>query len=162
MKRPITVTKLNLLQSIFFLKKNPLTCQKGLRGKGTNTQLLVNQRRAKGAFWLKTNTASRFFQKAPLVLYSTRTSLLMKAKFFFFKSSGGLLLALKNLNLKDFGFYFYNFKSILPTFSSTSSAKQLLFVKVGTVVTKLCDLFAARIVFATAFRSKARVMFFDR
>lgn len=157
-----TFLKINQVKNIVLLKHSPLTWQKGKKGKGLHTKKLVNQKRAKSVFWQKTNTSSRFFQKVPLVLYSTKVSYLARTKYFLFKSSNGLLLLLKNLKLREFGFYHYNYKSIMPLFPTVVSSKQLLFVKVSTRVTKLRDLFAISVVFATAFRSEAKVMFFDR
>jgi len=145
-----------------FLKNSPITKQKGLKGKARNTKSLVNQKRGRGLLWSKTLTSVRFYQKTPTVLYTVKTDSLTKSMYFFFKSGNGLVFLLKNININLFCFYFYNFKTILPRFKTVLSSYQLLFIKVGIKVTKIRDLFKPSVVFATAYRSEARVMFFDR
>ena len=153
---------ISAIRDIRFLRNSPITPQKGLKGKPLHSKQLVNQKRANTLVWFSDHSSMRFYQKAPMVLYNIRNMWFEGKRLFFFKSGSGLIFIMKNLELNHFGFFLHNFRTIVPNFKTALSPKQLLFVKVGSRVTKVRDVFKPSVVFASAHKSTARVIFFDR
>jgi hypothetical protein len=142
--------------------KAPFTFAKGHKGRSLRAPKFTSQQRGTDSIWFKDLTASRFFQKVPAVVYSRYISHLHRVMLVFCKTGSGLLYTLRNLPIEPLSFYFYNYKKIVPTFPSTHASTQLLFIKVGSRISNIRDIFKLNVLFCTALFSTAYLKFFDR
>ena len=123
---------------------------------------MVNQARGSGLLWFTELSASRFYQKVPAV---AATQVLVKRKWLrltLCKTGGGLVYILRNSPINLFSYYFQDYKNLFPKFTTKQASSQLLFIKPGTKLTKIRDVFRPMRLFVTAFKSTAILKFFDK
>ena len=150
------------LLPINYSSRAPITYAKGPKGRRLRYKKLVNQARTRFQPWFSTITSSRHYQKNPAIVYSWRSFWFARLTLLFLKTGSGLIYILKNVALKPLSYYFYNFRSMVPKVTSTYATKQLLFIRVGSRITHIRDIFFSRILFATTLHSVAFLKFFDR
>ena len=153
------------MRSISFIPypaNGPITLLKGPRGRSANSPYFTNQARARRRPGVAVLSSYRFFQKTPALVYTCKFFNLAQLVLTFLKSGSGLIFILKNLQLRPLSYYFYNIHKIIPTVAATYATKQLLFLKVGSRVVNLRDVFLVRVLFAVSLGSFAVLRFFDR
>lgn len=142
--------------------RGPITVLKGPRGRSANAPRYTNQGRPRRRPGVAVLSSHRFFQKTPALVYTCKFFNLAKLVLTFLKSGSGLVFILKNLQLCPLSYYFYNIHKIIPSVTAAYATKQLLFLKVGSRVINLRDVFLVRVLFASALGSFALLRFFDR
>lgn len=145
-----------------YSKKAAITKLRGHRGRRPGKSLFVNQGRGRQQPYSATLNSSRFFQKNPLIVTSSRYFHLSRLFITFLKSGAGLIFTLRNLQLRPLSYFFYNYRGLLPKHPDYYTTKQLLFLKVGSRLVNVRDIFSEHILFAVAFGSYATLRFFDR
>lgn len=139
-----------------------ITFLKGPRGRSANAPRYTNQARPRRHPGIAVLSSHRFFQKTPTLVYTCKFFNLAKLVLTFLKSGSGLVFILKNLQLRPLSYYFYNIHKIIPAVTAAYATKQLLFLKIGSRVVNLRDVFLVRVLFATSLGSFALLRFFDR
>lgn len=143
-------------------RKAALTKLRGHRGRNSGKPLFVNQGRGQRQPYVATLNSSRFFQKNPMIVISSRLFHLSRTFVTFLKSGAGLIFTLRNLQLRPLSYFFYNYRGLLPKHPDYYTTKQLLFLKVGSRLVNIRDIFSCHVLFAVAFGSYAVLKFFDR
>nr|YP_011027861.1 ribosomal protein L2 [Euplotes cristatus]UPM52071.1 ribosomal protein L2 [Euplotes cristatus] len=159
---PDLYTPMRFISFIPYPKNGPITFLKGPRGRSANAPRYTNQARPRRHPGVTVLSSIRFFQKTPALVYTCKFFSLARLVLTFLKSGSGLVFILKNLQLNPLSYYFYNIHKIIPAVASAYATKQLLFLRVGSRVVNLRDVFLVRVLFATAMGSFALLRFFDR
>lgn len=161
-KQHLEVQTLLKIRNPWTLPQAPLTKAKGCKGRGSSSPAKIFQARELGALWFRDLSSARWYQKVPAV---AATQLFVRRRWLrltLCKTGGGLVYVLRNSPVSIFNYYFYNFRGILPTFSTNYASTQLLFIKPGTRLTKIRDIFKNHILFAITFGSFSILKFFDK
>nr|ACX30962.1 ribosomal protein L2 [Moneuplotes minuta] len=143
-------------------RKSPITKLRGHRGRQTKNPFFVNQGRPQRQPYASLLNSSRFFQKNPAIIYSCRFFHLSRTLILFLKSSAGLIYVLRNLRLSPLSYFFYNYRGLIPKHVSYYTTYQLLFLKIGSRLINIRDIFLEQVLFAVAFGSFSVLSFFDR
>lgn len=159
---PNFYTPLRSISFIPYPTNGPITLLKGPRGRSANAPRYTNQARPRHHPGIAVLSSHRFFQKTPALVYTCKFFNLASLVLTFLKSGSGLIFILKNLQLSPLSYYFYNIHKVIPAVTATYATKQLLFLKVGSRIVNLRDVFLTRVLFAVALGSSALLRFFDR
>nr|ACX31000.1 ribosomal protein L2 [Moneuplotes crassus] len=168
--KPINLNNKKLLflehcRNIAFIpypRKAPITKLRGHKGRQPGKPFFLKQGRPQRQPYTSPLNSFRFFQKNPAIIYSCRFFHIARVFIIFLKTSAGLIYTLRNLRLMPLSYYFYNYRGLILKHSNYYTTNQLLFLKVGTRIINIRDIFLEKVLFAISFGSYALLSFFDR
>lgn len=146
----------------YISKQAPFTPTKGLVGRALRTKLLVRRSQDRTAFWFKDLIGTRFFQKKLILSLGSAVFFGNRKVVTFFKSSAGCLMINSTYFTKPLQYEVLDLFNLVTNRTLSTTARQLLFVKVGSRISHIRDIFKTKHLFSNAFNSQSRILFFDR
>lgn len=150
---------------IYFPSRTPVTRSKGLKGRSDRSPFFVNQARGNGSrlSWVSLFSPQKIHYKLPLFFYTSVWLKYQRSTVAVFKSALGILTVIPGRAVSSiFSFFLSPSVGYVKNVDFLTTFSPLLFVKTGTKIGFLSDVFKPYFFFAKSFGSSAKVLGFDR
>lgn len=153
------------LKRLYFPSCTPITRSKGIKGRSLGSPFRVNQ--ARGSFkkvnWVSFFSPQKFYFKLPMFFFTSIWLRYQKTTLSVFKSALGLLTIIPGSAVPSaFGFFLSPAVGYSVNSKSDTVFSLLLFIKTGTRICFLSDIFKFHFFFSKSPGSFSRVLGFDR